>query len=360
MTREGNDEDPERGDAARSRGMRPVARPTIFDVAGIAGVSYSTVSRVVNGLPNIKAETRERVEAAMAQLGYVAHLNARALATGRSNQIGLLVQQIADAFFLGVIEGVDRAVMDAGYDLLLCTTHDRREKEASYVARLTHGMVDGLLVLMPRGLPDYLDGLIEARTPFVLIDHDGDAPGADVVNAANTEGARAAVEHLLDLGHTRIAIITGALATGSSHSRINGWRAALTAAGLSAPDALLVEGDFEEVSARAAAHELLALAEPPTAIFASNDRAAFGVLTAAAERGLRVPDDLSVVGFDDEPAATRTTPSLTTVRQPLRAMGRTGVERLLARMRDPDAEPQRIVLPTELVVRGSTGRVPRR
>lgn len=354
------DQDSSRAGASRPRGARPSPRPTIFDVARVAGVSYSTVSRVVNGLPNIKAETRERVESAMAELGYVAHLNARALATGRSNQIGLLVQQIADAFFLGVIEGVDRAVMDAGYDLLLCTTHDRHEKETSYVARLTHGMVDGLLVLMPRSLPAYLDGLIVARTPFVLIDHDGDAPGADVINAANTDGAFAAVEHLIALGHRRIATITGALATGSSHSRITGWRTALAAAGLPAPDELLVEGDFEEIRARAAAHELLALPRPPTAIFASNDRAAFGVLTAAAERGLRIPDDLSVVGFDDEPAAARTTPGLTTVRQPLREMGRTGVERLLARMHDPEAEPQRIVLPTELVVRGSTGPVPGR
>ena len=358
MDQERADREAVRTASGRPRGVRPSGRPTIFDVARASGVSYSTVSRVVNGLPNIRAGTRERVENAMRELGYVAHVNARALATGRSNQIGLLVQQIEDAFFLGVITGVDRTVMEAGYDLLLCTTHDRPEKETSYVARLTHGMVDGLLVLMPRSLPQYLDGLLESRTPFVLIDHDGEAPGADVVNAGNRDGACEATLHLVALGHRRIAIITGALETGSSHSRIAGWRVAFASAGLPAPDELLIEGDYEEVRGRAAAHELLSLAAPPTAIFASNDRAAFGVMLAAAERGLRVPDDLSVVGFDDEPAAARTMPALTTVRQPLREMGEVGVRRLLARMDDSTASPVRLVLPTELIVRGSTGPVP--
>lgn len=351
-------EEPGQRSARASAGRRRPARPTIFDVARASGVSYSTVSRVVNGLPNIKPETRGRVETAMRELGYVAHLSARALATGRSNQIGLLVQQLEDAFFLGVIAGVDRAVMEAGYDLLLCTTHDRPEKETAYVARLTHGMVDGLLVLMPRSLPDYLDGLLATRTPFVLIDHDDGAPGCDVVNAANRGGAGAAVEHLASLGHRRIAIITGALETGSSHERIAGWRESLEAAGLPVAEELIATGDYEEARGHDAAHELLSLPDPPTSIFASNDRAALGVLQAARERGLRVPDDLSVVGFDDEPGASRTRPGLTTVRQPLRDMGATAVERLLLRMRDPDAPPRVTVLPTELIVRGSTGPAP--
>jgi LacI family transcriptional regulator len=295
----------------------------------------------------------------MAELGYVAHLSARALATGRSQQIGLLVQQLEDFFFLGIVAGVDRAVMAAGYDLLLCTTHDRREKETAYVARLTHGMVDGLLVLMPRSLPDYLDGLLAARTPFVLIDFDEGAPGCDVVNAANRDGAHAAVSHLIALGHRRVAIITGAEETGSTHERVAGWRDALLDAGLHAEDELIAHGDFEEARGCEAAHELLGRPEPPTAIFASNDRAAFGVLRAARERGLRVPHDLSVVGFDDEPAASRATPGLTSVRQPLRGMGTAAVERLLLRMRHPDAPAELVLLPTELVVRGTTGPAPR-
>jgi LacI family transcriptional regulator len=342
--------------AGRSRSGRPAPRPTIFDVARVAGVSYSTVSRVVNGLPNISRATRERVESAMLELGYTTHLSARALATGRSNQIGLLVQQLEDPFFLGIIAGADRAVMDAGFDLLLCTTHDRREKETAYVSRLTNGMVDGLLVLMPRSLPDWLDQLVAAHTPFVLIDHDGEAPGADVVNAANEDGARAVTEHLVRLRHRRIAHITGAVQTGSSHSRIAGWRAALDAARIPVRDELIVEGDYEEPRGREAASQLLSLParRRPTAIFASNDRTAMGVYQAAAERGIRIPDELSVVGFDDEPSAARMTPPLTTVRQPTREMGRAGVERLVERMRHPDVPAERVMLPVELVVRGST------
>src|SRR5262245_37738140 len=159
-------------------------RPTIFDVARVSGVSYSTVSRVVNGHDHIRDETRQRVQAAMAELGYVAHVSARTLATGRSRMVGLLVQEVESPFFLGVIRGVDQQVASSGYDFLLCTTHDRREKEAEYVARLSHGMVDGLMIILPRGLPDYVEQLRADAFPFVLIDHDKDAPGCDVVNAA--------------------------------------------------------------------------------------------------------------------------------------------------------------------------------
>ncbi len=134
-------------------------------------------------------ETRLRVQAAMAELGYVAHISARALASGRSGVMGLLALDLDSPFFLAVVQGVDQQVATTGYDFMLCTTHDRREKEAEYVARLSHGMVDGLLIILPRGLPDYVEQLRSAHFPFVLIDYDGDAPGCDVVNAANRSGA---------------------------------------------------------------------------------------------------------------------------------------------------------------------------
>jgi DNA-binding LacI/PurR family transcriptional regulator len=221
-------------------------------------------------------------------------------------------------------------------------------------------MVDGLLVLMPRSLPDWLDQLVTAHTPFVLIDHDGEASGADLVNAANEDGSRLATEHLIALRHRRIAHITGAIQTGSSLSRIAGWRAALEAARIPVRDELMVEGDYEEPRGREAALQLLSLParRRPTAIVASNDRTAMGVYQAAAERGIRIPDELSVVGFDDEPAAARMQPPLTTIRQPTREMGRAGVERLIERMKHPDVAPKRIVLPVELVVRGSTAPRP--
>jgi LacI family transcriptional regulator len=333
-------------------------RPTIFDVARVAGVSPSTVSRVVNGYPHIRTETRRKVQRAMADLGYVAHLPARALASGRSKVVGLLVQGLESPFFLGVINGVDQQVASSGYDFMLCTTHDRRGKEAEYVARLSHGMVDGLLIILPRGLPDYVEELRLARFPFVLIDYDDEAPGCDVVNAANRPGARDAIVHLVDLGHERIGFITGTPNVGSTHERMAGYREILASCGIPWRQELVVEGDFLEPRAYEATLQLLALPERPTAIFASSDSAAFGVLRAAREVGLRVPEDLSVVGFDDIPEASYVDPALTTVRQPLHDMGRTAVRRLMAMLEEPGTPPQRIVLATELRVRGSTGPAP--
>jgi LacI family transcriptional regulator len=345
-----------RGAAEGSNGRR--TRSTIFDVARASGVSYATVSRVVNNYPHVRDDTRQRVLLAMRELGYVAHTSARALASGRTQVIGLLAQGADNAFFSSVIRGVDQQVAASGYDFMLCTTHDRREKEAEYVARLSHGMVDGLLIILPRGLPDYVEQLRPERFPFVLIDYDDEAPGCDMVNCANRPGARAAIDHLLELGHRRIGFITGTLNVGSTHERLAGYREALAAAGVLYTDELVVQGDFMEPRGFEAACELLALPDRPTAIFASSDAAAFGVLRAARESGLRVPEDLSVVGFDDIPEASYVDPALTTVRQPLQEMGRTAVRRLMALLAEPEAPPQRIVLATELLVRGSTGVVP--
>lgn len=342
------------GASSRSRSTRP----TIFDVARVAGVSYSTVSRVVNGHPHIRHSTRQRVQQAMADLGYVAHVSARTLASGRSQIVGLLAQELESSFFLSVIKGVDQQVSVAGYDFMLCTTHDRREKEAEYVARLSHGMVDGLLVILPRGLPDYVEMLREAHFPFVLIDYDDEAPGCDVVNAANRPGALAAISHLVSLGHCRIGFITGTSNVGSTFQRLEGYKDALQAAGIPFAPELVVQGDFLEPRGFDATRELLSLADRPTAIFASSDAAAFGVLRAARDAGLRVPADLSVIGFDDIPEASYVDPALTTVLQPLREMGRTAVRRLMDMLAEPDSPPQRIVLATQLIVRGSTGPAP--
>lgn len=334
----------------RARGRRP----TIFDVAARAGVSYSTVSRVVNGYAHVNTSTRARVQATMLELGYVAHVTARALASGRTQAVGLLAQEIDNPFFSAVIKGVDQEISSANYDLLLCTTHSRREKEAEYVARLAHGMVDGLLIVLPTRLPDYVAHLRAENYPFVLIDHDSDAPGCNVVNAANRAGAREGIAHLIGLGHRRIGFISGRADVGASHERCAGYRDALRDAGLPWDDALVVEGDFLEARGYAAAGELLALPDPPTAIFASSDMAAFGVLGAAHDAGLQVPRDLSVLGFDDIVEASYPGAALSTVRQPLREMGRVAVQRLLSLLADPSQPPARVVMDTELVIRQTT------
>jgi LacI family transcriptional regulator len=353
-TAEASEADPRRG-----------RRPTIFDVARLSGVSYSTVSRVVTGHANVKPATRERVQAAMAELGYVAHVTARSLARGRTQAIGLLAQEIDNPFFSMVIRGVDQEVSGADYDLLLGTTHSRRGKEAEYVARLAHGMVDGLLIVLPTGLPEYVAQLRAERYPFVLIDHDSEAPGCTVVNAANRAGTREGIAYLIGLGHRRIGFITGRPDVGATQQRLAGYRDALAEAGLGIDERLIVPGDFMEPRGNVAATELLLLPRPPTAIFASSDAAAFGVLAAAREAGLRVPEELSVLGFDDivEAASVGVGLSggvgLSTVRQPLREMGRVAVQRLMSLLADRGRPATRVVMKTELVVRGTTA-APRR
>jgi LacI family transcriptional regulator len=331
-------------------------RPTIFDVARVSGVSYSTVSRVVNGHAYVRESTRQRVQAAMVELGYVAHVTARALASGRTQAVGLLAQEIDNPFFSVVIKGIDQEVSVAGYDLLLCTTHSRREKEAEYVARLSHGMVDGLLIVLPTLLPEYVAQLRAQRYPFVLIDHDSEAPGCNVINAANRAGTRAGISYLVELGHRRIGFISGRPDVGATHERFAGYQDALLEAGLPLEDDIVVEGDFLEARGYAAAAELLSLGQPPTAIFASSDVAALGVLAAARDAGLQVPRDLSVLGFDDIVEASYLGAALSTVRQPLREMGRMAVQRLMSLLADPLQPAVRTVMDTELVIRQTTAQ----
>ena len=331
-------------------------RPTIFDVARVSGVSYSTVSRVVNGHAYVRESTRQRVQAAMVELGYVAHVTARALASGRTQAVGLLAQEIDNPFFSVVIKGIDQEVSVAGYDLLLCTTHSRREKEAEYVARLSHGMVDGLLIVLPTLLPEYVAQLRAQRYPFVLIDHDSEAPGCNVINAANRAGTRAGITYLVELGHRRIGFISGRPDVGATHERFAGYQDALLEAGLPLDDDIVVEGDFLEARGYAAAAELLSLGRPPTAIFASSDVAALGVLAAARDAGLQVPRDLSVLGFDDIVEASYLGAALSTVRQPLREMGRMAVQRLMSLLADPLQPAVRTVMDTELVIRQTTAQ----
>jgi LacI family transcriptional regulator len=348
------------GLALPARGPARAARPTIFDVAQAAGVSYATVSRVANGQRHVHPETRAHVQAAMDKLGYVVHRPAQSLASGQTRTIGLLAIEVGSSFFISVIGGVDEQVTAFDYDFMLCTTHDRRGKETEYVARLSHGMVDGLLVILPRGLTDYLEQLRTEHFPFVIIDYDAEAPGCNLVNTTNRAGGREAIDHLVRLGHRRIGFITGTRGVGSAEQRLRGYRDALAGAGVGLAPELVVEGDFHEPGGYTAAGKLLDLDDPPTAIFASSDTAAMGVYRAARDRSIRIPHDLSVIGFDDIPEASSISPALTTVRQPLRQMGKAAVRMLMGLLREPDRPPATMVLSTELLVRDSTAKPRRR
>jgi LacI family transcriptional regulator len=330
--------------------VKPV---TIMDVAREAGVSYATVSRVVNNKRSIVREKRARVLAAMQRLGYVPNLQARKLAGGRSQIVGLVLHDVWTSYAFEILRGIDAELAAAEYDLMLYTSRQRAATESAYVASLTQGLAEGLLLLLPRDLGAYIERLRQRHFPFVLVDHQGVAGEGPAVAATNYAGAFAATSYLLDLGHRRIGFITGNTQLGAAQDRLDGYRAALIARDLAPEPELVVEGDFFQPRAYQAASQLLSLADPPTAIFASNDVSAFGAIQAAADRGVRIPHDLSLVGFDDIPQAAFSQPALTTVRQPLEEMGRVAARLLLASMRDPDLAPTRIELPTELVVRAS-------
>jgi LacI family transcriptional regulator len=337
-----------------ARVSRSSGNVTIIDVAQEAGVSYATVSRVLNNDPHVKPETRERVIHSIAHLGYTVNQQARNLAGGRSHVIGLLVPDLGTGYIGEIIRGVDEALAAAQYDLMLYTTHRRKTKESAYVTSLTQGMTDGLLLVLPRDPEEYLASLRQRRFPYVLVDHQGIGDVESAVGATNWQGGYDATKYLIELGHRRIGFITGTMDLGCSRDRLEGYRAALRDCGLPIDPLLIREGDFWQPSGFSAAQSLLALSEPPTAIFASNDVMAFGVMEAVRDRGLRIPEDISIVGFDNIPQAEHVSPQLTTVQQPLADMGREATRMLLALVQEPARPYRRVELPTQLIVRAST------
>lgn len=331
---------------------------TIVDVADEAGVSYATVSRVINNKDHVTPDKRERVLRAMAQLGYVANMQARSLAGGESRVVGLLVDYLSSSYMDEIIRGIDEALDAENYDLMLYTTHRRKTKESAYVTKLTRRLADGLLLILPRNAGAYLDTLRQRQFPHVLIDYLSDQQNVPSVSATNFRGAHDAMSFLLSLGHKRIGFITGTMEFGCARDRLDGYRTALKDFGIPVDPHLVCEGNFMQPQGYQCAQTLLSLPEPPTAIFASNDMMAFGVMEAARERGLRLPEDLSIVGFDDIPQASHVHPALTTIRQPLEEMGRSAAHLLLKYMAHPNTEIERIELPTRLVIRESCQALP--
>ncbi len=331
----------------------PTPKVTIIDVATKAGVSFGTVSRVINNDVHVKAETRQRVLDAMQHLGFVANRQARSLAGGKSNMIGVLVPDLGTGYIGEIIRGIDTELSLTSLDLILYTTHRTASKEANYVTDLAKGMVDGLLLVLPRSPADYIGTLTNQNFPFVLIDHQGTGRDCPAVGATNWQGAYNATEYLVKLGHTRIGFITGSMDLGCAVDRLDGYRSALRTYHIQDVPELIYEGTFFQPDGYAGASVLLDLPNPPTAIFASNDVMAMGVMDAIRNRGLRVPGDVSVIGFDDIPQAALVRPALTTVKQPLEKMGRVATQMLLDLLRQPERKAERIELPTELVLRDS-------
>jgi LacI family transcriptional regulator len=338
---------------AEEEGLK--ARSTIREVASAAGVSIATVSRVLNGRPDVAPATREAVMRAVRDQRFSTNRSARALSGGRTGLVGVTLPVIEAAYFASILAGAAEALHEQDMHVVLSPTLHLHDRAVTLLDRLIHGTTDGAILMLPEETNEELKALRRIGYPYVVVDpRDPLDEGVPAVSAANALGGRAATEHLLALGHRRIAAITGVPEWMASTERVTGFRAALASAGVLPAPGLVVDSDWSIDGGEAAAASLLALPEPPTAIFAFNDNMAVGVLRAARALGLRVPEDLSVVGFDDSEQAAIVTPGLTTVRQPLAEMGRMAVSLLMRQLENRRGEGLSVELQTRLVVREST------
>ncbi len=328
------------------------ARATINDVAREAGVSVATVSKVINGRYGVSQATSARVRGVIEELGYESSLVARSLRSLRTNVIGILVAEF-EPFSTEILKGTSSAIAGTGFELLAYSGGggSRPGWERRYLSRLSGTLIDGAILVTPTVMT------AEAAIPVIAIDPHLGPSGPPTIDADNATGAMNAVQHLIDLGHTRIGLIGGRPDLESARLREEGYRAALTRAGIEPDPSLMRVGDYRREPATAPARELLTLPDRPSAIFAANDLSAIGVMDAAKELGLDVPRDLSVVGFDNIPESALTNPPLTTVSQPLQQMGARAIEMLVGLIEGRPPESSHIRLPTQLVVRSSTRRL---
>lgn len=334
------------------------ARPSVRDVARQAGVSVGTVSHVLNHPDRVAPATRERVERVIAELGFVRSTAARQLRDGASSTVGLVLHDIANPFYTEAARAVEDHLVERGYALLLCSTDGEEQREARALRMLLEQDVAGVIVTPSASTDANLADLRRRRTPVVLLDSPGDVPDLPSVGVDDLAGGQIAVSHLLALGHRSIVVLTGPMTVRQARQRWAGACAAARQAGFDV-DAVLRPVECDAFSADAAAGAMrLVLTEPrrPTAVFAANDVMAIGAMRVLRKAGLRIPDDVAVVGYDDVFVAAELVTPLTSVRQPLRDLGRTAAELVLSAIAargEPD--PQHVVFRPELVVRSSTG-----
>lgn len=336
-------------------GDRPRAgkrRVTISTIAAEAGVSVPTVSRVVNGRSDVSPQTRERIEQLLREHGY-RRRSSRPRANARL--IDLVFPDLDSPWAVEIIRGVEDVAHAAGVGTVVSAIHRRTAAARQWLQNLRARASDGVILVTSTLESPLQAELRRLDVPMVVVDPAGgptlDAP---TVGATNWAGGLSATEHLLSLGHRRIGLVAGPRQLLCSRARLDGYRAGLEAAGIPIDEQLIREGDFYHESGFRAGNQLLDLADPPTAIFASSDQMAFGVYEAIRQRGMRVPDDVSVVGFDDLPEVRWSSPPLTTVRQPLSEMGVLAARTVLRLAAGETLESPRIELATELVIREST------
>jgi LacI family transcriptional regulator len=322
---------------------------TIADVAAAAGVSVATVSKVINDRYGVAEQTAVRVRGVIEELGYTSSLVAQSLRSRRTNVIGILTTDI-EAFNAELLKGAAQAIRGTPYDLIVFSDCGPREDQAGWerrsLARIS-ALADGAVLVTPSTVD------VTVAAPVVAVDHNARSSKLPAVDSDNLAGAITATKHLIRLGHRRIGFLAGRSDLESARLRERGYAQALGAAGIPFDPELVKVGGYRAETAREAAHELLQREPRPTAIFAANDASAIETVAVAESLGLAVPDDLSIVGFDNVPESALCNPPLTTISQPIQRMGYEGVQMLLQMIDDPSVTPAHVVLPTTLVERAS-------
>jgi LacI family transcriptional regulator len=334
-----------------------MTKVTMRDVARLAGVSVATVSAVINGGTKVSEPRARRVREAMDALDYYPDQVARSLKVGKTGVIGMVIPDITNAFFPQVIRGVEDEARQNGYSVILCDSTEDAEQESRHLNTLFSRRVDGVLLACSDASAPY-DRLMRRRFPIVFVDRIPRGLSHSAVSTDNAAAAFEAANHLIQLGHERIAFITGRLGLSPHAGRLEGFRRAMQASNLPIRESYLCSGGGESETGRRLAAELLRMETPPTAIISSNNNVLLGLMRGIAEQGVACPGEVSVVGFDDSAWTMHYTPSLTVVAQPADEIGKTAFGMLLSKMRhNPEQDtlqPDSVLLPAELRIRDST------
>ncbi|GCE31335.1 transcriptional regulator [Dictyobacter alpinus] len=329
-------------------------RLTMSEIAREVGVSTTTVSKVLNQLPGVGAQTRARIQHVIEQHEYVQNHAARHLRKGQTGLIDLVLMRLEGGYDLGIMHGVQETLMESGHRLAVFATHENEVVERLWLRRLFDQSTDGVLLLLPYEHGEIANSLVQQKIPFVAIgDRNEPATNFPTIGSTIWLGGYTATEYLLSLGHRRIGIITGPLHLMTSRARLAGYREALERAGIPVDPALICEGTYLLGDGFKQTYALLDLPEPPTAIFAGNDAQATGVYQALYQRNIRIPDDMSVIGFDDVTYSAQMAPPLTTIRQPLVEIGKMATNMLLRLISGHTLESTNVELSTSIVIRQS-------
>ncbi|HBE78374.1 MAG TPA: LacI family transcriptional regulator [Firmicutes bacterium] len=327
---------------------------TIYDVAKQLGVSTATVSRVINGTGRVSEETRDKVKAIIAELGYQPNQIARTLTTKKSKLIGLIIADITNPFYPALARGVQDVCHSAGYDLLLCNTDEKASQVHRYVFNLCQKQVDGIIlqVFAPKDL-ETIEVIKSAGIEVVIISYINDT-SLTAIYSNEMEGAYQATRHLIDIGHQRVAFLNGPKKSSISVNRLKGYKKALNEVGIKVDEQYILYADFNQAGGEQMAQDILKINPPPTAIFAANDLIALGVVQYFEKCNIRIPNDIALVGFDDIELAHLIRPKLTTIANPKYELGQTAAQQLISRIQDPTMPNSHIVLDTRLVLRDSS------